>query len=285
MNANRKNFSMIGFLLFAIFFGMTLTAEGKTIEVDCQWAAGPPEVDGSIDEWEGIPTIFFEDEKLVLSISSDSSNLYMYLRTDNPRLVRTIRGSGLQLWLDAKGKKKKDLGFLYRGGPSMDETRKAGLIDRENTGHRSRGGRASRLEGMPENRGTGITLIDKYLDLEEKIPADGSQGPEVKYSFDKGFCIFEIAIPLQEHLIDYYGMNAQPGQEISIGIKYGGRPDRGGDMGGFFGGTGGGPGGRGQRAGGIGSRSGGPGGRGSMQLPEKKEFWIKTRLAVSAEDQ
>lgn len=267
-----------------------LPGEAKTWEAAASWAAGPVSIDGSLAEWREMPTTFFEEERLVLGISNDAENLYLFLRTDDPQLIRVIRMGGITLWLDAKAKKKKELSFQYRGGPTREEMKAAGMIDTSMADSRLHD-RPDRMmmERAPEER-DGIVLIDKNLELEESFPPDGSYGPEIRYGFEHGFWIYEIKIPLEEHTVDHYGINSGPGQEISIGIKWGGRPDRkmgdekpSGDIGGIsIGGDRGGRGGDlGGMGGGPGGMNGGPGGMGRMQAPREKEFWVKTRLAVS----
>ena len=93
-----------------------------------------------------------------------------------------------------------------------------------------------------------------------------------------------MAIPLKTGGVRDYGLGLKSGQLLSIGLKWGGMPERenrgegmmrgGGPGGGMPGG--GGPGGGGMSGGGPrgGGSGGGPGG-GRPEMPREQEIWIK----------
>jgi hypothetical protein len=267
---------------------IVLAAAGPALagarEATSSWAAEPFKVDGSLAEWKNMPTTFFEDERLMLGVSNDSSRIYLFLRSDNIDFIRAMRMSGLDIWLDAKGKKSKDLCFHYRGGPSRLELKDHGLVD--TTQMDSRSGLAERQPPpwMNDERHDNFTVTDKKLEFEQEVPLDSTQGPAAAYAYDHGYYVFEFSFPLQAHLVDFYGFDARPDQKVGIGIRYGGRPDRGMREGGPPEGMGGGGfpvGGRDDRSGGIGGgRPGGMGERPSLMSGIKeKELWVKTSLA------
>jgi hypothetical protein len=283
MSIRKSSLSATLPLIVTLILSLAALSVAGTPEALCNWMAEPGEVDGILDEWKNMPTTFFKDERLVLGAGNDSDFLYLFFRTDNPNTLRTIQMSGISIWLDRKGKKKKDLCYHFRGGPSMDEIREAGLID--TIGFEDRRGDRE-IQMMIERMGQArdkITITDKDLDLEQVIPIDGSYGPTLSFAFEGGFCIYELRIPLQDHLVDYFGFNAAPGQKIGIGAKWGGSPRHmgdnpsggmGGSGGGFKGGMGGG------RGGGLRGDS-----DRNMKMPESKEIWVKTVLAIPPADE
>ena len=281
--------------------GMTLTAIisavvvgnslAGTPEVACNWMTASVEVDGNLDEWQGMPTTFFEKERMVMGVGNDSGFLYLFFRSDNPNTIRIIQTSGISIWLDNKGKKKKDLCYHFRAGPTMDQLRQAGLMDTANFEDRPGDRQPSMMMGKMSREGSEIRVIDKHLDLEQIISIDGTNGPNLRFELKNGFCTYELSIPLQDHLVDYFGFNAKPGQKVGIGAKWGGRPENmdyrpskqmgGGPGDGKMPGIGG---GRSGGTGGVdGMRRGGPGDR--MMIPEETEVWIKTVLAESSDNE
>lgn len=277
-----KRIILLPILSLTLLIGLGLTSSpiAETKEASSNWMPIEIAVNGSLDEWKDMPTTFFEEERLIIGIGNDSKFLYIFLRTDQADIIRTIQMSGISLWLDSKGKKKKDLCFHYRGGPTMEEIRDAGLTGSDKFKNRMSEEQRQRMMEQTDRSRNKITLTDKTLDFQEIIPIDGSYGPTIEYAFDHGFCVYEISVPLQDHLVDYFGFNAEPGQKVSIGIKWGGSPDgmRKGDPSGGMsvGGIGTGPGGK--SGGGRGGMGGGRGGR--MRMPESKEVWVKTILAT-----
>ncbi|MCJ7509067.1 MAG: hypothetical protein MUO85_10145 [candidate division Zixibacteria bacterium] len=276
-------------LLTSLFAVLVLAGTGncKTREVSSYWTAEPIRVDGKRTDWsEDMPVNYFEEEGAVLALSNDSENLYILFCFKDPKWVRAIRMTGLKLWLDAKGKEKKDFGLRYNGGPSLSEmqaARRGGYSEDIPSEAKQR-----MMQGMTP-RTIRFTFIDKKNNIEMEIPTDGSKGPAASFDTSMGLYSYEFSVPLQSGAAGYYGMDIKPGQTISIGAEWGdmgnlkGMSGPPGGMGGMPpGGMGGGPpGGRGGGGMGSGRESRGEG----MQAPKKQEVWVKVKLALPPAEQ
>lgn len=279
-------------LTIALVIGLTANTTGSDFsDIPVEWTAEPIQIDGAMSDWTDLSTRFLSEPKAVIGLSCDSTHLYLMLRFQDSRWAGMIKKAGLKLWLDPDGRKKEIFMLKYRGGPTPEQMqllddgagdrggRRPG--DRANTGARSGG----------DNRMFTCAIKDR---IEEKsIPVSGDEGPRASFGIDQGFFVYEFAIPLDEGGVRYYGFDARPGDEISVGVFWG-DPDEmrqgGGNRGGGppGGGRGGGMGGGGGRGGGRGGGGGkGGGGRGGMsasrpERPEPIEFWVKTKLADRA---
>jgi hypothetical protein len=257
----------------------------KSLEVESHWAKRPFIADGEIDDWANLSNTYFEESRVSLGLSHDTANLYILFRFQDPQWAQAIRTNGLTLWINTKGKRNKDLGMRYVGGPSVDELKKMmKLGDRIEGGTKQ--GRRDRIQETDFEVGEKLTAINKDWWYESNdIPVDGSQGPVVAYAKSEGFFIYEFSIPLRETTSDFFGLGAQIGSSISIGAEWGGmnRGDRPhGGMDPSFSGPGGIGSGRsrgGGRGGGRGEMSGS-----RMRRMEKQEFWVKTRLIGDTEE-
>jgi hypothetical protein len=268
-------------LLLSALVGLILVTGCNTQEVQTHWAAEPVKVDGEMTEWAGGSTAYFEDLGVQLGLSNDSQNLYVLFRFSNQAWARAIRRGGVTLWLDGTGKKKKDFGVRYTGGPSFPDFQK--MRDSGEGGFQEAltPEQKQRLFNMEQDTIGQITVIDKKSNQEIIVPPDGSGGPAVRFASPQGTYTYEFSIPLEKSDVFSYALGAQPGQVISLGLVWGGmgeefrerREERGsGPPGGGMsgpppGGMGGGP--RGGRDGGH-----------SMQPPEEQELWVKTQLAL-----
>jgi hypothetical protein len=268
----------ITLLFWCIPIGLLLMAGCKTQELQTRWSAEPVKVDGEMTDWPSGSTVYFEDPGVQLGLRNDDQNLYLLVRFDNRSWARAIRMGGLTVWLDSSGKKKKDFGIRYFGGPSAFDMQKPG-------GSQGGGFRESlspeqqqRLEEMEKARADQILVIDKKADNEIGLPADGSAGPAASSASSQDAYTYELSLPLRKGGTSGFGIGAEPGKIISLGFEWGGvsREDRqkmmesmgGGSPRGMGGGPHGGPGG------------GMPGGRRSgIKSAEKQELWVKTRLA------
>jgi hypothetical protein len=278
-------------LLLLILSGIVLLLSCKSTEVQSQWSAEPVKVDGEMTDWPSGSTVYFEDSGVQLGLRNDSQNLYILFRFGNQAWARAIRRGGLTLWLDNSGKKKKDIGIRYNGGPSPSDSGmqrsgmadKGGFLDSLTPEQKER-----LLQWQKKDMADQLKVIFKKSGQEIFIPTDGSSGPAVSFGSPQGTYTYEFSIPLEKSDLSHYGIGAQPGQVISLGLEWGGmsesnrermREERGGGMGGGPPGGGGmPPGGEGGMPSGGGRPRGGRGGPG-MQTSEKQEIWVKTLLA------
>ncbi|MCP4567812.1 MAG: hypothetical protein GY841_09570 [FCB group bacterium] len=259
----------------------------KTQEVQCHWPSEPIKIDGQMSEWEDRGNIYFEKNGVLLGLRSDNDNLYILLRFRDRSWLQAIRATGLTIWLDDHGNKDKNFGLRYNGIPLPIDSLMAG---RGAGGGRSgdmRGGMMEEMEKKMQERMVAnpvqLCLIDESRWYEPMpLPEDGRRGPAVAHGNDNGLFTYEFNIPLQSMADDVYGFGVKPGQKICIGGEWGEmnteelRPSMGG------GGRGGGGGMGGGKGGGMGGGRGG--GMDRPEMPEKQEFWVKTILPLSAED-
>jgi len=269
---------IIKVLLLLSIVGLILTAGCKTQKMPAHWSAEPVQIDGQISDWADTSIGYFEDIGVQLGLCNDREKLYVIFRFSDPRWAQAISMGGVTLWLDNSGKKKKDFGIRYTGGPSL-----SGL---QNLG---RGGfwdkltpeQKERLMEKQTSMADQVTVVYKEPDQGIALPADGSSGPAVAFTDTQNIYTYEFSIPLQKGDVFGYALGAEPGQTIGIGLEWGGMSDRQRMMQGMGGGRGG-RGGGGGMSGGRGSR---PGGGFRPQAPEKEEIWVKTQLASSPKEQ
>ncbi len=270
---NSRALALPALAVFALLAGC------KTQQVPSVWALEPIVVDGKMTEWTDKPITYFEDQGAALGFGNDSENLYIHFRFTNPSWARAIRMTGLTLWIDTSGKKNKDVGLRFHGGPAMEELPAVSRERRSDGLTRQQKEQLLQRDAMSHNQ---LIFFDQSYYVEAGIPTDGSRGPAAGYDTSFGFYSFEFSVPLTGSGVQFYGLGAQPGQTISIGAEWGdmsslrregmGRDGMRGDMGGGRGGMGGGRGGMGG-----GQRPGG------MKPPEKQEVWVKIELALPSE--
>lgn len=293
--ANKNHFPMglIGAFSLLLFSPILLSGCKGQKEVETHWLTKPVQIDGQMTDWTGLPTTYFEDSAVQLGLCNDSDRLYILFRFSNQTWARMIRMSGLTLWLDNSGEKKKAFGVRYTGGSSFSELQNPGMAGEGGFWDRLTPEQKERLEQRAV-KADQITIVGTKDKPEVALPADGSRGPAVAFADLKGIYTYEFSIPLQKSDLATYGINSQTGQAVSLGLEWGlsdeDRKRMMEEMGGRGGmGPGGGMGG-GPPVGGMGGRGrgGGPGGPGGMsppQMPKKQEIWVKTVLALPSNGQ
>ena len=278
----------IGMALLLIA-GLTANTAAKDVsDIPVEWTEQPIQIDGQMGDWSDLSTRFLGEPKAAIGLACDSTHLYLILRFQDAQSAGIIKRTGLKFWIDPNGKKKEIFMLNYRGGPTPEEMQQlAGATgDRRPDGGMFPGDRPG-----GDRRLFVCSILDR---IEPKsIPVTGTEGPQVSFGIDHGFFVYEFAIPLDEGGVRYYGLDATPGDKISIGVFWGDMSDMrqrgggapgGGMPGGGRGGMGGG-GGRGGMGGGGGKGGGQRGGMGGdrPERPQPVEFWIKTKLADQAD--
>lgn len=246
----------------------------KNLETESRWAEGKISIDGRSKDWQSVQGVFLSEQNAAFTFNNDGEYLYVLFRTTDQGWARTIKTTGLTLYFDVTGGKKKDASICFKGGPTMEQAmamrpRNAGTSEMPTPP----GGQGPR--GTMDNQAPTLTCTFKDRPKEWAVPLNGAAGPAAAFDTCQGFFTYEFSIPLAAGEGEQYGLGAKPGQVISVGGVWG-------DMGEMAqGGPGGGMGGPGGGMGGPGRGMGGPGGGGERpKMPEKQEVWIKTTTAV-----
>ncbi len=279
--------SICFFIIFALIPFRPI--ECKNVEMQSAWTNSPITVDGGFADWDGKPLTFFDDQKVAVGFCNDGDNLYIHFRTKDQMTASMIKMTGLTAYFDIKGKKKKDFYIKYNDGPAMKNPMGRGQNmppQRDNSGEQPPDEGDNKASRPGANADPILTCYIKDVIVEKIIPVDGSEGPMAAYKKDGEFYSYEMAIPLKASGVRDYGLGLERGKLLSVGLKWGGMPEREGRgggmrMGGGPGGGmpgGGGPGGGGGMPGGGpggGGPGGGPGGGNRPDMPEEQEIWMK----------
>lgn len=274
-------------------------ARSKNLETESRWANSKIVVDGRTSDWSSVQGVYLAEQNAAFTVNNDGEFVYVLFRTTDMRWAQTIKMTGLTLYFDVKGGKKKDVSICFKGGPTMEQamalqkssSKGASDFPAPPSGKGGRGGQ--------ESQQPSLTCNIKGRIENQIIPTGGAAGPAAAFDTCQGFFTYEFRIPLAAGEGEYYGIGAKPGQIVSVGGIWGsmgetaeqggpggmGEPPSGGmgGPGGGMGGPGGGMGGPGGGMGGPGGGSGGPGGRSGGErpaMPTEQEIWIKATVAA-----
>jgi len=102
------------FILIFILFIFTASSFCKTKKIESRWASAPPKVDGIIDEWSDVTFGFDKKREIYFAFKNDGSYLYVLLVFKNPKFLSSIDQTGIILWFNPEGKKKKNFGVKFK---------------------------------------------------------------------------------------------------------------------------------------------------------------------------
>jgi hypothetical protein len=260
--------------LLWLFLAWSLTACTRVRTFTTQSRAPERQVviDGRSDDWAG-HLFIVEEAGITLGFLNDKDNLYVCLRADEISTRGQIMRSGLIVWFDPNGGKKKDLGIKFPIGMPPDERPMPGGDfgeEEEEPGLRRPG----------EENLRAMEIIRSDKDEPEKIEVAEAKGIEVKVLPSRAGLVYELRIPLIPTGEMPIAVGAEPGKTIGIGFETGkfeftGIPRRSGRMPGTGGMP---PMGGGMGRGGMGGMGRVGGGRG-FEMPEDIKIWATVKLS------
>ncbi len=207
-------------LLFFIILILSSLGYPKELEVRSTWAPSPLRIDGSDEDWAEAGYASIKKLNLDYSFRNDSENLYVLLIFKDPQYLSSISYTGMTLWFNTEGKKKKNYGILFIQKKISAEN----LI--------------SRLEkekgSLPEEKKNEIRANPSYLlnhteivDKKSKSHSQSSESSEIQpavFMFRKqqGSMVFEFSIPLKNMTAETSPVRAEVGKSIKVGFEWGG---------------------------------------------------------------
>ena len=98
----------------ALILGSALAAGAGQAAVESAWTDQPVSVDGLRNDWQGTPLADWKKDAVSFAFRNDGETLYVLLVIQDPKFRSSIEGSGVALYFDARGKKAKDYGILFK---------------------------------------------------------------------------------------------------------------------------------------------------------------------------
>ncbi len=281
----RKILAVAGLVLAVVF-----SALAKDKSVESIWASSPLRIDGLVSDWKGDPFHLEKKVKVEYAFRNDSDTLYVFFKFNDLKYLSSIETTGMTLWIDTKGKKKKDLGvkFTKKKIPADEfiaslEKQKRVISDDQK---KSLKARESYFISQAE-------AVDKKGDpFEQSDVTDAVIGAAFNVSVQQAEVTYEFRVPLQNLARTILGSEAEPGDVVGVGFEWGGLTDemrRKYMKGGASGGPGpvgiseGGRGGGGAQS--VGFDGASPAGLSALRKMTKKySFWTVVRLAKVPEN-
>jgi hypothetical protein len=224
-------------------------------------------IDGVLSEWSGkfqIP----EDQNFAISVSNDKNYVYVAISSRDKVFQREIILRGLTLWLDARGRKHRDLGIKFEG--SLSGRKRPGTYQREQYKVGGQLGRDGSFDHQPMLDGDLSLIVINTRTGKRMGPADLLASA----SFENETLFVEYQIPMA-----ILGADFDINKKLGLGIVSSSeKPAMGaGQPGGMRSTPGGG--GKGGRSGGM---AGGQRGKGGTAGPGKRQndldVWLKIQL-------
>lgn len=207
-------------LLFFLILTLSLSGFSKEKTITSNWVTAPLAIDGSYDEWEDDALNFEKKVSVEYAFSNNGENLFVLFIFKDPKYLSTINATGMTLWFNTEGKKKKNYGITFiKKQVSADafisilEQQKGPLSDEEK----------NNIRANPHYFIHNIKVISK----KKESVSQASDSREIKQAVFRSvkqekMIIYEFAIPLNKMTEQASGIGTEPGKLIKVGFEWGG---------------------------------------------------------------
>jgi hypothetical protein len=199
--------------------GICTVGFAKDAQVGSVWTTAPPKIDGLGDDWADVSLNLEEKLDVNYAFRNDQKFMYILFSFNNPKFMSTVNFTGLTMYINTAGKKKKDYSINFaiknltneefialleaRQGP-LDEDRKNEIMANPSY---------AIFDSTVDSKGKGATPPGtKIVPAVYRIQSDKQ----------KKTATYEIAIPLDRAIPTAPGIGAQAGSDIKIGFAWGG---------------------------------------------------------------
>ncbi|MCP2619957.1 hypothetical protein NLC35_01775 [Candidatus Aminicenantes bacterium AC-334-K16] len=205
------------FLVITLTFLLPLVA--KDVIVQSKWAPQPIALDANSEDWSPELLNNWDKFKVDYGFLNDGVNLYGIIILNDRDYWSTISQTGLTIWINTEGKKKKKIGVHYRLRRVSGEEMVAILEKKEGTLSEER---KAEILSRPQYMYYEGQFIDKKGNPLEVTPVgEDFILPTFRTNRVQGKLIYEFRLPLNIKEL-YEGAPPDLTKELRIGFEWGG---------------------------------------------------------------
>lgn len=205
------------FCLLILAVGLILSA--KEAQVASSWISTPVEVDGSAGDWADVS---FQCEKKVsvdYAFKNDSQHLFILFKFKDPRYLSTIKETGMTIWFNLEGKKKRYYGinFIKKKVPAEAfifylEQQKGPLPEEEK----------NKIRANPFYFIHKVKVINKKAKASTPASSQQIEPAVFRQTVQNKEIVYEFSIPLKREAAKAPGVGSEPGKVVKVGFEWGG---------------------------------------------------------------
>jgi hypothetical protein len=188
--------------------------------VKSKWTVQPPTIDGLDDDWAGDEMISEKKMDVDYAIKNDAQNIYVLFVFKDPKYLSNINATGITLYYNTEGKKKKDHAFHFirkkvTGEELIVYLKQRGEVLTE-----------QQMQSIDPQNTYSVFMTERTGKKDEEIsvtaPIPGALNPGFKIDKKGDAFIYEFKVPLLRSEASPRGMGVEPGQSLKIGFEWGG---------------------------------------------------------------
>lgn len=209
----------ITFVLIVMVAAFSLIGYSKEKTVKCEWVASPVNINGSSEDWAEDALILEKKLQTKYAFKNDGENLFALFIFKDPKYLSSINTTGMTIWINLEGKKKKKYGINFIKKEVKPENYIALIEQRQ--------GPLSEEEKNEIRSKPHYFLHNARAITTKKPEAEAATGEEVKPAIfrsaqQQNGIVYEFSIPLERETETAPGIGAEPGELIKVCFEWGG---------------------------------------------------------------
>jgi len=187
------------------------------------WAGSPPALDGSSADWQDATPSQVKKVSAEVAFRNDSDYLYVLFRFKDPSFLSSIDFTGMTLWIDPLGKKKKDWGFRFTTKKISAEDYIALLEEKRGAVDEAEKTRIRASAFYFLSDASPVGKMTKGWDQERM--AETAKGAAFNAGAEQKTMVYEFRLPLARVMDRVFGRAVEPGEKLGVGFEWGGLTD------------------------------------------------------------
>jgi len=216
-----KRIAAFSLILSSIGFITAVPAFSEDLAARSGRAAGTMLIDGLADDWSEDPMTAHEKTKVEFAFRNDADNLFLILVFKDPLFQSTLEKSGVTVYFNSRGENKKERGIKFT---KLMLTADQLIARRRSQGREPTEQQIAEIRTKPFHPLFLYDIVNKK-DRERMAAAKPPLYPDFNAAVDGNVWIFEFKIPLVKNENQPFGIGAEPGRDVKIGIEWGGRTE------------------------------------------------------------
>ena len=200
---------------FATTFSILLFSSENTVK--SSWTETPLTIDGLTKDWANETLALENVLNVEYAFLNDGENLYILFIFKDPSKMSSIQQTGMTLWFDITGTRKKEYGLRFQTKMFPTEAYIA-LLEKQ------MGPMPEMMKEQLRQKKSHLVFHNQVIDKkgETAIMVTGPNAPAYKSNLGKDMSVYEFRIPLKKVKAQVVGIGTEPGRTVKIGFEWGG---------------------------------------------------------------
>ncbi|MFO7866037.1 MAG: hypothetical protein R6V02_04400 [Candidatus Aminicenantes bacterium] len=186
-------------------------------EAVSQWIDVPIQVDGSDEDWAEENLMNFKKYSVDYGFKNNGDYLFSVFIFHDPEYLSSIQQTGMTLWLNPEGKKKKQYGIRFQ---KLNLTAEQYIQVLESQQGALTDMLKQKIMSEPKHIIHNVFIVNKNEDIIQ--PSAEFKPALFRSGRHDDRVVYEFAVPLARPAENAFGTGAQPGQSMKVAFEWGG---------------------------------------------------------------